>query len=113
MGRLKADEDLYALVFGESVLNDAVAIVLYKTFAFFLDRPVTVDAVLEAAYTFFWVFLGSMLIGVCGASPLMWTRRRFGVRFVRSHQGQAALDSSLGGVLGARCALNAWQIREP
>lgn len=34
--RLNADENLYALVFGESVLNDAVAITLYRTFLSFL-----------------------------------------------------------------------------
>lgn len=37
--RLNADENLYALVFGESVLNDAVAITLYRTFLSFLVPP--------------------------------------------------------------------------
>lgn len=36
--RLNADQNLYALVFGESVLNDAVAITLYRTFLSFLVR---------------------------------------------------------------------------
>ena len=34
---LNCDPLLYSLVFGESVLNDAVAIVLFKTFASFYD----------------------------------------------------------------------------
>ena len=34
-GKMGADRDLYVIVFGESVLNDAVAIVLYKTFSTF------------------------------------------------------------------------------
>ena len=37
-GKMGADRDLYSLVFGESVLNDAVAIVLYKTVAAFNPR---------------------------------------------------------------------------
>ena len=34
---LNCDPLLYSLVFGESVLNDAVAIVLFKTFAAFYE----------------------------------------------------------------------------
>jgi sodium/hydrogen exchanger 8 len=34
---LQCDNLLYSLVFGESVLNDAVAIVLFKTFHKFYD----------------------------------------------------------------------------
>lgn len=37
-GTQGADRDLYSLVFGESVLNDAVAIVLYQTFDSFNPR---------------------------------------------------------------------------
>ena len=40
-GKMGADRDLYSLVFGESVLNDAVAIVLYKTVSAF--NPHTCD----------------------------------------------------------------------
>ncbi len=40
-GKMGADRDLYSLVFGESVLNDAVAIVLYKTVSAF--NPNTCD----------------------------------------------------------------------
>ena len=38
MQRLGANEDLYAVVFGESCLNDAVGIVLYRTLTIFLHE---------------------------------------------------------------------------
>lgn len=34
----RVNEDMYALVFGESVLNDAVAVVLYRVFLRFVDE---------------------------------------------------------------------------
>ncbi len=46
-GKMGADRDLYSLVFGESVLNDAVAIVLYKTVSAF--NPNTCDLTGETA----------------------------------------------------------------
>lgn len=61
--RLHADPDLYALVFGESVLNDAVAIVLFRVLAGFLHAPVTAVAVLRAVGTFLLVFFGSLALG--------------------------------------------------
>lgn len=48
----------------ESVLNDAVAIVLYETLTIFLDQPATLQACLRAAGTFLAIFVGSMIIGV-------------------------------------------------
>lgn len=48
----------------ESVLNDAVAIVLYGTLTIFLDQPATLSACLHAAGTFVAIFAGSMVIGV-------------------------------------------------
>ncbi len=61
--RLGANEDLFALVFGESCLNDAVGIVLYRTISMFLHTRVTAGSVLLGLASFMGVFLGSVLIG--------------------------------------------------
>ena len=61
--RLGANEDLYALVFGESCLNDAVGIVLYRTLTMFLHRRVSAGSVFSGIGSFLGVFLGSMAIG--------------------------------------------------
>ena len=61
--RLGANEDLYALVFGESCLNDAVGVVLYRTLTLFLHRSVTAGSVFAGIGAFLGVFLGSMLVG--------------------------------------------------
>jgi NhaP-type Na+/H+ or K+/H+ antiporter len=84
-GKMGADRDLYAIVFGESVLNDAVAIVLYKTFSTFnphncerydcLDKESSVMAnVAGAVGTFCYIFLGSLFVGclIAAASSLVF-----------------------------------------
>lgn len=55
--------DLFSMVFGESVLNDAVAIVLSRTLLSFLLVPVSAATVANAALSFVIIFGGSMLIG--------------------------------------------------
>eukprot|EP01026_Neomeris_dumetosa_P005986 TRINITY_DN11847_c0_g2_i1.p1 TRINITY_DN11847_c0_g2~~TRINITY_DN11847_c0_g2_i1.p1 ORF type:complete len:342 (+),score=41.25 TRINITY_DN11847_c0_g2_i1:144-1028(+) len=62
--KLGAQEDLYSLVFGESVMNDAVAIVLYGTLEPFLETKITVGSVVLGIIVFIITFLGSMIIGV-------------------------------------------------
>lgn len=59
-------DTLYVLVFGESLLNDGVAIVLFQTLVQFLDANVIIDqeAILHAIIHFFVVALGSVLVGV-------------------------------------------------
>eukprot|EP00475_Leptophrys_vorax_P029011 TRINITY_DN4231_c0_g1_i4.p1 TRINITY_DN4231_c0_g1~~TRINITY_DN4231_c0_g1_i4.p1 ORF type:complete len:533 (+),score=130.41 TRINITY_DN4231_c0_g1_i4:59-1657(+) len=62
---IRADPLLYSLVFGESVLNDAVAIVLFKTFEQYSHLP-SLDGVTPWSYigNFLSVSLGSTAIGV-------------------------------------------------
>ena len=67
---IAADPTLYSLIFGESVLNDAVAIVLFKTIQGFGDgqgEGATFDG--EAVWIVFLQFLGvsigSSVLGLC------------------------------------------------
>lgn len=66
-GRLKADKNLNALVFGESVMNDAVAIVLYQVISSFENNPITFVGVMWGLWKFVFIFVGSLLIGVAVA----------------------------------------------
>jgi len=61
---LGVDRTLYALIFGESVLNDAVAIVLLHTLLTFQTEPIQAGSIAQAALGFSVVFVGSLLIGV-------------------------------------------------
>ena len=58
---------LYICVFGESLLNDGVAVVLYKVFESFLemDGPVTGRNIWRAILKFFVVAGGGTLLGIC------------------------------------------------
>eukprot|EP00965_Chrysotila_dentata_P209705 6185454-Pleurochrysis_carterae.AAC.2 len=53
--------DLFSMVFGESVLNDAVAIVLSNTLVSFLYVPVSQEAIIGAVLSFLQIFIGSMV----------------------------------------------------
>lgn len=64
---LQCDPLLYSLVFGESVLNDAVAIVLFKTFRKYYspdDPDLEGGDVPKAMFAFCYISIGSIVVGV-------------------------------------------------
>lgn len=61
---LRVDPTLFYLVFGESVLNDAVSIVLFSTFSKFIGFMYTPMSSIVALVDFVLIFVGSTLIGV-------------------------------------------------
>ena len=62
-GALKVHPTLNALVYGESVINDAVAIALYRTSTAFLINDVTYLAAASAVGSFVVILFGSVLVG--------------------------------------------------
>ena len=65
----KVDPKLYTVIFGESILNDAIAIVIFDTAQRYKPdasrgKSLTIGSFFEAIGIFFLVFFGSLLIGV-------------------------------------------------
>lgn len=61
---LKVDPKLYSVIFGESILNDAVAIVMYETLSQFHGEKIHVLSFFHGVGIFLLVFLCSMALGV-------------------------------------------------
>lgn len=60
---LHVEKNLFYLVFGESILNDAVAITVYKIASRFVGMDITTLDILYACVNFVIIFLGSACIG--------------------------------------------------
>lgn len=74
---MDADVNLYAIVFGESIFNDAIGIVMYETVLKMgkLERTLS-EELLAASAEFFFIFLGSILIGAAAALFTSWLLKR-------------------------------------
>lgn len=79
-GALGVETDLNMRVFGESVLNDGVSIVLFKVFERFVAEEVTDIAILESIGLFIKILFGSVFIGAFSALVLA-----FVMKYARLH----------------------------
>lgn len=61
---LKCDPTLYSIVFGESVLNDAISIVLFSTFKNFIYTEFKPSSIAFVFLQFIGISIGSSLMGV-------------------------------------------------
>jgi NhaP-type Na+/H+ or K+/H+ antiporter len=86
---LRVDPMLNALVYGEAVIKDAVAIVLFGAASSFITRPVTPDSIVQAILGFFVIMFGSLAVGV--AFGLLTTIIFRFIRPVSPSQEQAAV----------------------
>ncbi|XP_044283469.1 sodium/hydrogen exchanger 2-like [Varanus komodoensis] len=73
---IHVNEKLHILVFGESLLNDAVTVVLYKLFRSFCEMPSIKTAdVFAGAGKFFVVGIGGVLVGLLFGTIAAFTTR--------------------------------------
>ena len=99
---LGVEENLFAVVFGESVLNDAVAVVLYRAFSG-MGETFSVRALARAMGTFMSTFLGSTAIGVGTglASALFFKRFKLSEDGLhREHPSNAAVTPTNAAEVG-------------
>ena len=78
--KLKVDPRLSMILFGESIINDAVSIVLYSTFSTFVGLCGVIGAIdiLRAIGIFFGIFIGSvalaMVLGILASLSFKYIR---------------------------------------
>lgn len=87
---------LYNLVFGESVLNDATAIVLFRTLEEFYETPLSWGTVPLIFWRFFVIATGSTVIGLGVASACAFILKRFQLApGADSRQGGPAFNATI------------------
>jgi len=81
----KVDPQLFYLVFGESVLNDAVGVVLFNTLAKFVgtEDSFTSSTVISFLGTFFVTFIGSMMLGLFSGKVAAYILKNVDLRHTR------------------------------
>lgn len=73
---MNADVTLFSLIFGESIFNDAIAIVLYKSFTQINPDSNFTKEIFISFGQFFVVFMGSVLIGAFAALLIAFILKR-------------------------------------
>ena len=74
---MDADVNLYAIVFGESIFNDAIGIVMYETVLKMGDGERSLaDEVSAAAGNFIGIFVGSLILGMMMALVISYLLKR-------------------------------------
>ena len=73
---LNADVTLTSIIFGESIFNDAIAIVMYRSFSMINPDDNFVKEIFISFGQFFIVFMGSVLIGAFAALLIAFILKR-------------------------------------
>ena len=74
---MDADVNLYAIVFGESIFNDAIGIVMYETVLKMGQNDRTLsEELIVASCDFFVIFVGSIFIGALFALFIAFLLKR-------------------------------------
>ena len=73
---IKADQNLYSLIFGESIFNDAVTLVLYDTILKIDGNQSLVATFFESTGLFFGTFVGSIVVGLLSALLVSWILKK-------------------------------------
>lgn len=68
---------LYNLVFGESVLNDAVAIALFRSIEAFYEVPLSWMTIPNVMWRFTVISVGSLMVGIGVAMTCAFILKRF------------------------------------
>ena len=89
---------LYNLVFGESVLNDAVALVLYRILLKYHDKEFTLASVFSGIGIFCLVLFGSVAIGITVALVAGFMYRAIDFRHGAVADEFVALEASILGI---------------
>jgi NhaP-type Na+/H+ or K+/H+ antiporter len=89
-GSLRVEPRLNALTYGESVLNDAIGIVLFRAASAFITAPFSGAALVRAAATAAWILLGAMLWGGLAGAACTAVLNLANVRGLLDKQGRLA-----------------------
>lgn len=74
---MDANVNLYAIVFGESIFNDAISMVMYDTVIESGDADRTILQQISSSVTSFFIdFFGSLLIGAVSALLIAFILKR-------------------------------------